>query len=205
MKDADALLIEMFVRGYSVGSHQIHEALIKEFRKAAGQLNATIRSIFADRNGLLSSGRKRQLRGQMGQLDSRLISAGLVVSDDVLIAILRAARDPRGGASHADALANTDPIAALACCVVGGLLALREKTDPTIPRIIRVGADQYEAARRLLELLRKQLPEFLHPYDDGSLAKALHHSLHMRGWTAFGLVLALRVVESVSDGAKVAA
>jgi hypothetical protein len=75
VRDRDAVLVQLFLSGYSVKPHEVREPLLTEFRKAREKINAPIRSIYIDRKGAIPPGRKRQLLEQFGPPDSRLLRA----------------------------------------------------------------------------------------------------------------------------------
>jgi hypothetical protein len=201
LKDRDVILVQLFIRGYSVAPHEVREALLKEYRKARNKLNAPLRSIYADRQGEIPPKRKKQLRGQLGPADSRLLKTGMVPADDLMIALVRGARSP-----------DTDkeiPVAKLASQSFGllqpllntlaGMLAHDDRYPTDVERTIRkTGARDYWRAICIFESTRKafRVLSGSKRIDLAAACDTIHSSLLSREISAFFLVMSLKLMAS---------
>ncbi len=157
--DRDEILVQLFIRNYGIKSHEVREALVKEYRKAREKLNAPLRSIFADRDGPIPPGRKSQLLDQIGPLDDRLNNAGFIIPDDHLISLIRTARNSD---RHALKGAPSDPLPNNVQELLnsfkplfGGMLAKDDENESGIEEIIRLSdKNEYELAKTIFQQIR---------------------------------------------------
>jgi hypothetical protein len=92
--DKDAMLVQLFIRGYSVRPRELRRPLLSEFRRVRAQISRDVRSIYADRAGEIPPGHEESFLAQFGPADPRYSSAGVVPSSGQLIRSMRDARSP---------------------------------------------------------------------------------------------------------------
>ena len=88
----DAIRLQLFLRGYSQPVWDVREALCKEYIVGAKSLSNRIRSGYVDNWKSVPPKHKASLIRQTGTLDQRFEAAGLKVSDDQIVEIVRAAK-----------------------------------------------------------------------------------------------------------------
>jgi hypothetical protein len=198
VKDTDAILVQLFIRGYSVEPHEVREALKKEFIKARAKLNSVIRSAYADSDDAIPAVRKEQLRRQLGEQDERLRKTGIVPPDDFVISALRAARDPSGVVAGRNAKSDSfQPIYNIITYFMSDMLAEDDEFSSKMEKIIaRSGSREYQQARSAFQCVRK-LFGIMSSSNQPHLAEAsnaIYDSLPTREFTAIFLTLSLKLV-----------
>ena len=191
INDTDAIFVQLFIRGYGAMPHEVREPLIKEFLKAQAKLIAPLRSVYADRSGEIPPKRKTQFRKQLGEPDKRFKDAGLVIPEDQLIDLIRAARSPNGQSTR---LGKTDEVFVFMGTLISGMLARDEEFGSKTVELIRCSNDkQFRRARSIFRSFR--------PPSNVSkqAAFAFFESLLRREFAAFMLVIALRVAERLEN------
>jgi len=103
IRDSDALIVQLFLHGYSVDPHAVREPLIKEASKALAQLHATVRSTFVSRSGEIPVASKASIVRSLGKLDPVFASAGWDIGTDGLIDSWRLTGNPHGTMSSVEA------------------------------------------------------------------------------------------------------
>lgn len=88
----DALLLQLFLRGYGIKPAHVRTALAREYRKAFNQLNRQARSGYLDNTKGVPPKHKQSLMASLGEIDPRLQAAGLAPKPDVMIDFLRSAK-----------------------------------------------------------------------------------------------------------------
>jgi len=88
----DALLLQLFLRGYGIKPFFVKDALRKEYRKACNRLNREARSGYLDNNRVLPPKHKESVLRSLGRPDGRLVDAALALQDDSLIHFVREAK-----------------------------------------------------------------------------------------------------------------
>jgi hypothetical protein len=204
IKDRDAILLQLFLREYSVRPHEVRDSLLKEFRKARRKLNAAANSIYADRIGPIPAGRRRQIKRQLGQPDHRLVKTGMVPSDDFIIEVVRAARTPKvaqlqesfGEACFQDGLDLEHLSHSIVKAVCSGMLVEDDEQKTEIERlIVSSTAAEYEQARMVFISVRSMFG-VASLSREGFIAEgveAIWLSLLSREFAAFFFVMALRI------------
>jgi hypothetical protein len=97
----DATKVQLFLCSYSLPVWDVREALSREYTAAAKAISVQVRSSYADNWKTIPPKHKMSLVRQTGVLDLRFESAGLRLSADQLIEILRIAKQ-----KPVDALSN---------------------------------------------------------------------------------------------------
>jgi hypothetical protein len=202
VRDRDAVLVQLFLSGYSVRPHEIREELKKEFLKAIAKLNAPVRSVYFDREGPIPPGRFEQSLGQLGVADRRLTKADLVPTNDLLIRAVRAGRNPNSENCELvkanDVGADFGELAfALAQPVLAGMLyADNEYASESENLIMQADESQYELARILFLLFRCLCKPANVQGDHASAFEAIYRSLNQREFSALILTMALRFINN---------
>jgi hypothetical protein len=202
IRDTDEIIIQLFIRGYGVRPHEVREALRKEFGKARAKLNAQLRSTYADREGAIPPGRKKQFLGELGELDERFRKAGIIIPEDILIAAVRAARSQENCEGTENAEQNSDrrfgdPLEFGFHLLFGGMLEIGDDYETGIERTIRLSNDdEYEAAKLIFNSIRAgffAIGLILGNSALGNAFRTAYFALPMREATALMLVTALKL------------
>ena len=134
VRDSDALIVQLFMRGYGIKTEQFRAAIVKEAERAATMLSTSIRSTYADRAGRIPPGRKRSLLAQIGDQDERFKGGQYGLDPSLALDFVRIARAAPPHESETPSMltipSELEPIARL----VAGLLMPtdRQSADKTI-------------------------------------------------------------------------
>lgn len=90
--ERDAIILQLFCRGYGVSPKDVRSALSNEVSRARSQLHSSVRSTYADRGGNIPAKRWDSLLRQIGEQDQRFAAAGFAISPGLIIDIMRASR-----------------------------------------------------------------------------------------------------------------
>jgi hypothetical protein len=90
----DALRIQLFLRGYGIKPWDVREAVRREYARHLRSVFAQIRSTYLDKTREIGPAHKSSLRKHMGTLDERFEAAGLELSPDAYIRLIREAKSP---------------------------------------------------------------------------------------------------------------
>lgn len=188
--------------GYAMPSKQLRRSLLIEFRKARSQLNAQIRSTYADGNRHVPPGRMRQLEKQLGPVDPRFEAAGFVSPDNIILSALRAGRDPteiksRSISTRADCSPDNlqEQFFTMALQLNSGMLAQDDEYKTDVERVISSASDdRYKQARAIFENMRDAVYSFSQGNDEGTKAafETTSIAFQQREFLVFLLVEALR-------------
>lgn len=94
IRDRDALLVQLFLRGYGIDPHEMREALIKEISKAVAKLRSPVRSAFIDRNGSIPKASEASLTRSLGEQDAVFKRQGWGLEPDETINLARFTMNP---------------------------------------------------------------------------------------------------------------
>jgi hypothetical protein len=197
VRDRDAILVQLFLRGYSVRPHEIRCAVQQEFRKVRAQLNSTIRSIYMDRDVPIPPRRAEQIITRMGEADSRLREAQIVPTNSLLINVVRVSRDADKSEISWEwkGLSFQEIIFQLAKPLFSGLLYVDNQYPSEVEKLILRGSErQYEIARILVWCIRRFfiIVAMNLPGKIASASYAMERSLTRREFSVFMLTIALR-------------
>jgi hypothetical protein len=196
-RDRDAILIQLFLKGYGVQPSEVRDALLREFRRARGRINAMIRSTRFDDDRQIPPNHKESMRRSLGEADARFRAVGMVPPPDTMIGAARAARSPdpqsRARSAKIKQLGNLDE--AVLVEILGGWLVNDTELPNEVEVLIgRATDDQYSLARQFVGAVSSlwNLISRAQPSSDWKLAtEALFESFHVREFASFHLALAL--------------
>ena len=180
----------------------LRKSLLIEFRKARSQLNASIRSTYADGNMDVPPGRMRQLNKQWGPLDSRFEAAGFVLPDNIILSAIRAGRNPieivsrtASSESRRSSERAQDRLLAIAEQLNSGMLAQDNEFQTDVERLIVSASDDIYKEARIIFANMHAVAHLLTKSTEEATAtgyKAQLIAFRQRGAIAFLLVVALR-------------
>jgi hypothetical protein len=204
IKDTDELFVRLFRAGYCLPSQQVRNALLIEFKKAQSKLNASLRSAYYDRSDNVPPGRMRQIAKQWGPVDPRFKGIDLNFADNIMLAIVRAGRNPAipvvsRSQNTNDHLNENFDVTQLKCMseqFFHGMLAKDDEFGSLVEElIISSSDDQYRCARVIFRSMLSGIG-WLAQHDDGKIALGAEtalQGLQQREFLAFQMVLALRM------------
>jgi len=215
--DADAIRIQLFLRGY--GERDIRNALANAYAKCARGAVARVRSGYVDNQRTIPPGHKVSLAKSLGPLDDRLRSANLGLSTDQVIQAVRIAKSAPATLEELHATCNSISIPAIASFAgfaeqlipfFQGLFlfstredALRNGRDYATDLILSSDDVEFERARRICRLLAR--PEFselviriFEPDTETEFRRAAADAVGLSvdrvpGWAALMLVIGLQL------------
>lgn len=139
MKEADQILIMLFLNGRGVKPHEVREALARQFSRGRAKINAQARSTRFDEEGSIPPKHMESLVRSLGKADERLLAAKIVLPGAQMIEIMRAARNPDPESVRRNpkfAPAETLPVATLQS-VLGGLMAVGDDDAGEAERLLK--------------------------------------------------------------------
>jgi hypothetical protein len=149
IKDKNAVLVQLFLKGYGVRVFEVREPLRLELRRHRKRLNALVRSTRLDRSGDIPPKHMQSLVRSLGPADRRLADAEVVPAPTELVSLVRIARSPDPQTSS-----RAPPVGNSILSAVVPLLAGMLADDPEFPspfeEIIMTASDEdYLEARGL--------------------------------------------------------
>jgi hypothetical protein len=203
IKDREAIILQLWLRQADVAPHQVREPLAIEFKKARNQCTAMVRSIFAERNGPITTGRRQALLQQFGDLHPAIAQTGFRLHPDDLIATYRLAVDPsRGGRPVERAGDYGAVINAFWPAFVGifrGVLAKGEKDEPTSfeVRLARASDEELRISREVFLFVWPMLSILLaRGHDNEDSGPSTYNSqLSNREWLPVLLAILISSIE----------
>ena len=135
----DALILQLFVRGYGVRAEFVGDILRRELLSAFKKLRPQIKSGYFDNTREISAGHMRGVSKQLGVLDTRSKLLGLSQPEDFYIKILRRMNAPPDEKD-----------------LLSGLLLFDESTltfSDEIERVLRASPKQLEEAKRRFAII----------------------------------------------------
>jgi hypothetical protein len=196
-RDRDAILIQLFLKGYGVQPSEVRDALLREFRMARGRINAMVRSTRFDDDREIPPSHKKSMTRSLGEADARFRRVDLVPSPDTMIAAARAARspDPQDHARRTNIKRRGNLDEAVLVEILGGWLVNDTEFPNEVEVLIgRATDDQYAFARQFIGAIRTfwRMISPAQSSSDWKLAtEALFESFHVREFASFHLALAL--------------
>lgn len=228
-RDRDAILIQLFLRGYGVETHEVREPLKKEVSKALAQLHAGQRSTYLVSAGDIPPASRDAISRRMGKQNEIFIQSGMGFDQDGLIDMWRLTGNERDTIRDVDpperpnALFSVTHEAGWAVFMeaLSGLFAIDEKSEWTIAKrvIQEASTDDFQAARMAAHQLFIQagasgvipgLPN-ISALSAGEISQRREGMAYSREWAAVSLALCLyllqigpaiaeQVVQSSGDG-----
>jgi hypothetical protein len=197
MRDRDAILVQLFLKGYSVRPIEVRDALLQEFQWARSRLNTALRSTRFDDDRQIPPKHKESMRRSLGEADARFREADIVPPADTMIAAVRAARSPdpqsrmrRANFEQLDKLGE-----AVLVEILGGWLVNDAEFPSEVELLIeRATDDKYLLARQSIGAISTfwHMISRAQPSSDWKLAtQAFFESFRAREFASFHLVLAL--------------
>jgi hypothetical protein len=110
--DRDALLVQLFLRGYSLAAgKRVKRAVLKEYVKYGKHVLHQLRSTYADNKRSIPTKHKASLLRQIGSEDQRLRAGGFWLSSDEIIEAIRVAKQDIVNPDIANNIARTFVVA----------------------------------------------------------------------------------------------
>ncbi|WP_336490665.1 hypothetical protein [Methylobacterium nigriterrae] len=200
ISDRDAILLQLFVRGYSIEPHDIRTELATEYARARAKLNAPVRSVSADTFGPVRGKRRESLLKQMGQLDPRFDKAGVGVPNEFYIQALRLGRMPDTDSTSKHGRSIASPFTAItsASTLFSGMFYDHGSDDDPIKLLISLSTDaQIKIASGTLRAIRAEAQRAIKTGNFSAVefdaASTAYHALYQREFLALMLVFLVKM------------
>jgi len=154
IKNADQILIMLFLSGRGVKPFEVREPLLREFGKSKARLNAFLRSWRFDQTGAVPPKHMQSLIKSLGRPDERFVASGMVLDPDRILAAVRAARspDPSSSARATKNPRSEDWLLQLIKFAFGGVLFGGRDSKNEIEKLIAQASDEELGRSRAIVL-----------------------------------------------------